>query len=49
MNRLADAQPPYLLQHPTNSVGWRPWGQEAFAKASSAAGPLRLLGVTGRS
>jgi len=32
-NRLAGEKSPYLLQHAHNPVDWRPWGEEAFAKA----------------
>ncbi|MER5968563.1 DUF255 domain-containing protein [Streptomyces sp. NPDC002055] len=27
MNRLANSQSPYLLQHATNPVDWWPWGE----------------------
>jgi uncharacterized protein YyaL (SSP411 family) len=40
MNRLADATSPYLLQHATNPVDWRPWGDEAFAEARRRDRPL---------
>ena len=33
MNRLANSQSPYLLQHKNNPVDWYPWGKEAFEKA----------------
>ena len=33
MNRLANEQSPYLLQHADNPVDWYPWGKEAFKKA----------------
>ena len=33
MNRLANEQSPYLLQHADNPVDWYPWGEEAFQKA----------------
>ena len=33
MNRLAESQSPYLLQHKNNPVDWYPWGNEAFQKA----------------
>ncbi len=35
MNRLAQAQSPYLLQHQDNPVDWYPWGDEAFARAKA--------------
>ena len=34
-NRLVFEQSPYLLQHAANPVDWYPWGDEAFARASS--------------
>ena len=33
MNRLANSQSPYLLQHKNNPVDWYPWSEEAFEKA----------------
>ncbi len=41
-NRLANEQSPYLLQHAHNPVDWFPWGEEAFAKASSEDRPIFL-------
>ena len=35
VNRLAQEQSPYLLQHADNPVDWYPWGEEAFAKAKT--------------
>lgn len=42
MNRLADEQSPYLLQHKDNPVDWYPWGEEAFAAAAEADKPIFL-------
>jgi uncharacterized protein len=42
MNRLARERSPYLLQHADNPVHWFPWGDEAFAKASSEGKPIFL-------
>src|SRR3954465_3860536 len=42
MNRLADATSPYLLQHADNPVDWRPWGEEAFARARDEDKPILL-------
>ena len=33
MNRLANSDSPYLLQHASNPVDWHPWGTEALQKA----------------
>ena len=33
MNRLADTNSPYLLQHAGNPVDWWPWSDAAFAEA----------------
>jgi uncharacterized protein YyaL (SSP411 family) len=33
MNRLANSNSPYLLQHANNPVSWYPWGSEALQKA----------------
>lgn len=41
-NRLAGATSPYLLQHRTNPVAWRPWGPEALAEARAADKPILL-------
>ncbi|MFJ4684413.1 thioredoxin domain-containing protein [Streptomyces sp. NPDC088789] len=42
MNRLADEQSPYLLQHADNPVDWWPWGEEAFTEARRSDRPLLL-------
>jgi uncharacterized protein len=42
VNRLADETSPYLLQHASNPVDWRPWGEEAFAEARARDVPLLL-------
>ena len=42
MNRLADEQSPYLLQHKDNPVDWYPWSDEAFDKARSEDRPVFL-------
>ena len=42
VNRLAGETSPYLLQHRTNPVDWRPWGPEAFAEAKTANKPVLL-------
>ena len=42
MNRLADEQSPYLLQHADNPVDWYPWGEEAFNKAKELDRPIFL-------
>ncbi|MEU5366772.1 thioredoxin domain-containing protein [Streptomyces sp. NPDC005925] len=42
MNRLADSQSPYLLQHASNPVDWWPWGEEAFAEAKRRDMPVLL-------
>ena len=41
-NRLIYESSPYLLQHAYNPVDWRPWGDEAFAKAKSEDKPVFL-------
>lgn len=41
-NRLAQEKSPYLLQHAENPVDWRPWGEEAFAKARAEGKPIFL-------
>ncbi|OUX33908.1 MAG: thymidylate kinase, partial [bacterium TMED264] len=33
LNRLANSQSPYLLQHAANPVDWYPWNDEAFEHA----------------
>jgi uncharacterized protein YyaL (SSP411 family) len=35
LNRLASETSPYLLQHKSNPVDWRPWSEEAFELARS--------------
>ena len=42
MNRLQYEKSPYLLQHASNPVDWRPWGEEAFAAAREADKPVFL-------
>ncbi|WP_267243102.1 thioredoxin domain-containing protein [Streptomyces sp. PR69] len=42
MNRLADSQSPYLLQHASNPVDWWPWGQAAFDEAKRRNAPVLL-------
>jgi len=42
MNRLAQEQSPYLLQHASNPVDWYPWGDEAFEKAKRENKPIFL-------
>src|SRR6267154_1057936 len=41
-NRLAAEQSPYLRQHAGNPVDWRPWGEEAFARARAEQKPIFL-------
>ena len=41
-NRLAAEKSPYLLQHADNPVDWRPWGEEALAKARTEEKPILL-------
>jgi len=41
-NRLSGEKSPYLLQHATNPVDWRPWGEEAFAEAARQDKPIFL-------
>ena len=43
-NHLAGETSPYLLQHSHNPVDWRPWGEEAFAKAKKD-GKLVFLSI----
>jgi uncharacterized protein YyaL (SSP411 family) len=43
-NRLAKETSPYLLQHAHNPVDWRPWGEEALAKAKQE-GKLIFLSI----
>jgi uncharacterized protein YyaL (SSP411 family) len=42
MNRLAHERSPYLLQHATNPVDWRPWGEDACAVARQENKPIFL-------
>ena len=42
MNRLAEEQSPYLLQHAHNPVDWYPWGEAAFEKARRENKPIFL-------
>ena len=42
MNRLANEQSPYLLQHADNPVDWYPWSKEAFEKAKKLDRPIFL-------
>ncbi|GHH40630.1 thioredoxin domain-containing protein [Streptomyces candidus] len=42
MNRLADSQSPYLLQHADNPVDWWPWGTDAFEEARRRDVPVFL-------
>ncbi|MEU7565150.1 thioredoxin domain-containing protein [Streptomyces fradiae] len=42
MNRLADSQSPYLLQHASNPVDWWPWGEGAFEEARRRDVPVLL-------
>src|SRR4051794_16835558 len=41
-NRLIDETSPYLLQHANNPVDWRPWGDDALARAKAEDKPLLL-------
>ena len=42
MNRLADANSPYLLQHAGNPVDWWPWSDAAFLEAERRGVPVFL-------
>src|SRR5215470_8706129 len=42
MNRLANEQSPYLLQHASNPVDWWPWGEEAISEAKRRDVPILL-------
>ncbi len=42
MNRLADEQSPYLLQHAENPVNWYPWDEDAFETARELNRPIFL-------
>jgi len=41
-NRLAAEKSPYLRQHADNPVDWRPWGDEALARARTEGKPIFL-------
>ncbi|MCA9175495.1 MAG: thioredoxin domain-containing protein [Planctomycetales bacterium] len=41
-NELAKETSPYLLQHATNPVAWRPWGTDALAAAKKENKPILL-------
>ncbi|MDX2114337.1 MAG: DUF255 domain-containing protein [Planctomycetota bacterium] len=41
-NRLAGESSPYLLQHATNPVDWRPWNREAHEEARTRGVPIFL-------
>ena len=41
-NLLAQETSPYLLQHKTNPVHWRPWGEPALAEAKRLDRPILL-------
>ncbi|MFA6448285.1 MAG: thioredoxin domain-containing protein [bacterium] len=41
-NLLINENSPYLLQHALNPVEWRPWGEDAFAKAKAENKPVFL-------
>jgi len=41
-NRLAHETSPYLLQHKTNPVDWRPWGPDALREAKQSNRPILL-------
>jgi uncharacterized protein len=42
VNRLAQAQSPYLQQHADNPVDWQEWGPEAFEEARRRDVPILL-------
>ena len=42
MNRLANENSPYLLQHQHNPVDWFPWAEEALEKAKREQKPIFL-------
>lgn len=42
MNRLANSQSPYLLQHASNPVDWWPWEEGAFEEARRRGVPVLL-------
>jgi uncharacterized protein len=41
-NLLAEETSPYLLQHKTNPVHWRPWGEPALGEAKRLDRPILL-------
>ncbi len=41
-NHLASETSPYLQQHADNQVDWRPWGEEALARAKRENRPILL-------
>ena len=41
-NHLHAEKSPYLLQHSSNPVAWRPWGQAAFEAARTEDKPIFL-------
>lgn len=42
VNRLAESDSPYLIQHAENPVNWFPWGEEAFTQARELDRPIFL-------
>ncbi len=42
LNRLANSDSPYLLQHASNPVDWYPWSEEAFIIAKEQNKPIFL-------
>jgi uncharacterized protein YyaL (SSP411 family) len=42
MNKLANENSPYLLEHSTNPVNWYPWSDEAFDLAKTENKPVFL-------
>ena len=42
MNRLGQADSPYLLQHADNPVDWYPWGEAALSRAREEDKPIFL-------
>jgi uncharacterized protein YyaL (SSP411 family) len=40
MNKLANENSPYLLQHANNPVDWYPWGEEALERARREDKPI---------
>ncbi len=41
-NRLAASTSPSLRQHADDPIGWRDWGEEAFAEARERDVPILL-------